>query len=152
MPRRRPAPLGAVAVRHTGIVVTDLSRALRFYRDLLGFAPWREAVESGPFIDAVVGLKGAKLHWAKLKAPDGAVVELLQYLSHPQKAPNKVRPQDIGASHIALTVPDVDALCKALRRKGYKVNSAPAVSPDGKAKVAYAHDGDGTIVEVVQEL
>jgi catechol 2,3-dioxygenase-like lactoylglutathione lyase family enzyme len=140
------------ALRHAGIVVTDLKRSLRFYRGLLGLQVWKEALEEGPFIGAVVGLRGAKVRWVKLKAPGGGLVELLQYLSHPRRAPKTVRSNDVGASHIALTVRDVDALCRALRRRGYRVNASPATSPDGKARVAYAHDPDGAIVELVTEL
>ena len=139
-------------MRHAGIVVTDLARSLRFYRDILGFAPWREAVEAGPFIDAVVGIKGAKLPWAKLKAPGGGAIELLQSRSHPRSARKPVRSNDIGASHVAVTVRDATALCRKLRRLGYAVNDLPKLSPDGKAKVAYVHDPDGTIVEIVQEV
>lgn len=149
MPRSRGQTLN---LRHSGIVVADLTRSLRFYRDLLGFKPWREAVESGPLIDAVVGIKGAKLRWVKLKGPDGkGLIELLQYLSHPRK-PRRFKSNDIGPSHIAVTVRDVDALCREFRRRGLKVNADPVVSPDGGAKVAYAHDPDGAIVEIVEEL
>ncbi|MCX5796522.1 MAG: VOC family protein [Elusimicrobia bacterium] len=140
------------ALRHTGIVVTDLRRSLRFYRGLLGLRVWREETEAGPYLDSVVGLRGARVRWAKLKAPAGGMIELLQYLSHPRPARRQVRSQDVGASHIALTVRDADGLCRRLRRRGLKVNSAPAVSPDGRVKVAYAHDPDGTIVELVEEL
>ena len=152
MSRRRRQGLGVSALRHTGIVVTDLARSLKFYRDLLGLKPWREMIESGPYIDAVVGLKGARVKWAKLKVPGGGLVELLQYLSHPRPAPKRRRSNDVGASHDAFTVPDVKALCAEIRRRGLKVNAEPGLSPDGGAMVAYAHDPDGTIVELVQVM
>lgn len=140
------------ALRHAGIVVTDLRRSLRFYRDLLGFRAWREALEAGPYIDAVVGLRGARVRWAKLRAPGGGRLELLQYLSHPRRAPRRVRANDIGASHVAVTVRDVAALCRTLRRRGLRVHGGPATAPDGKVKVAYVLDPDGAIVELVEEL
>jgi len=151
MPRPRRS-LKVTALRHTGIVVTDLARSLKFYRDLLGLKPWRAMIESGPYIDGVVGLKGAKIKWEKLEVPGGGVVELLQYLSHPRRAPKTRRADEIGASHVAFTVPDVTALWREIKRRGLKVHAAPGLSPDGGAKVAYVHDPDGTIVELVQVM
>ena len=72
------------AVRHTGIVVRDLEKSVEFYC-ALGFVEDDRATEEGEFIDAVVGLKNTKLEWVKLKAPDGYLLELLQYHSHPER-------------------------------------------------------------------
>src|SRR5258707_15254429 len=104
-----------VNTRHTGIVVTDLEAALRFYRDLLGLAVWREQVEQGQYIDRVTGLDAVRLKWVKLRAPDGSLVELLQYLSHPAPARTPGRSNDVGCSHIAFTVPDLEAAHPQLR-------------------------------------
>ncbi|MEK7382410.1 MAG: VOC family protein [Elusimicrobiota bacterium] len=150
MSRNRRQALGVTALRHTGIVVTDLARSLGFYRDLLGLKPWRTMTESGPYIDTVVGLRGARIKWVKLKAPGGGLVELLQYLSHPRSAPKQRRSNDVGASHVAFTVPNVSALCMEITRCGLRVNNLPILSPDGRTKVAYAHDPDGTIIELVE--
>lgn len=152
MPDARGKIMRLPGLRHAGIVVTDMHEALRFYSGILGFQIWRQAVETGPYIDTVVGLSRVRLHWVKLKAPGGGLLELLQYLSHPRSAPRRTRACDIGASHIAVTVSDAAALVRTVRRKGLRVIADPAVSPDGKAKVAYIHDPDGTIVEVVEEI
>ena len=69
------------SIRHAGIVVRDLERAADFYRSL-GFVDNNSATEEGDFIDQVTGLKGTKLEWIKLKAPDGNLIELLKYHSH----------------------------------------------------------------------
>jgi catechol 2,3-dioxygenase-like lactoylglutathione lyase family enzyme len=98
--------------RHTGLVVSDLILSLGFYRDLLGFNVCNQAVEEGEYIEKVVGIEGAKLKWAKLKAPDGSLIELIQYLSHPeQNRPVVNNPSNRpGSSHIAFTVDDIDGL------------------------------------------
>src|SRR5712691_6907267 len=67
-------------IRHTGIVVSDIETSLPFYRDLLGLQSWWDEIEEGPFVDAVTGVPGARIHTVKLKAPDGVSIELLQYL------------------------------------------------------------------------
>ena len=87
------------AVRHTGVVVRDLEKSTEFYC-ALGFVEDNQAIEEGDFIDTVVGLQNVKLEWVKLKAPDGYLLELLQYHSHPeQKEIAKQRSNQLGCSH-----------------------------------------------------
>ena len=45
--------------RHTGLVVRDIERSIRFY-GALGLKVWRRETETGPFIDAVVGIPGVQ--------------------------------------------------------------------------------------------
>ena len=87
-----------------------------------------------------------------LKAPDDNRVELFQFYSHPRGTPEKVEMADIGCSHIAFSVDDIDKTHEELRKQGIRFNCIPQVSPDGYAKVAYCHDPDGTIIELVQIL
>jgi len=48
--------------RHTGIVVRDLDRAIRFYEGL-GLRLWRREMETGPFIEQGRAAKAkASLH------------------------------------------------------------------------------------------
>ena len=51
-------------IRHTGIVVRDLENAVHFY-EKLGFALWKREVESGPFLEEVVGIPAARIETAK---------------------------------------------------------------------------------------
>ena len=143
-----------VAPRHTGLVVRDLARSIPFYRDLLGLELVGRAREEGDYIARLVGLPGAVLEWAKLKGAGGHIVELLQYLSEPLAAPEEEigRANRPGCSHLAFTVADIDGLFRSLTAAGYRCNHAPLVSPDGKVKVMYAHDPDGIILELVEEL
>ena len=139
--------------RHTGIVVRDLNKSLRFYIDLLGLSIWKRITEEGDFIDKVVALPGAKIEWVKLKAPDNSLVELIEYHSHP--ATKKIENSDsntLGCSHIAFTVENLERLYGQLCEHGVHCNSCPQLSPDGKVKVLYCHDPDGVIVELVEEL
>ena len=142
-----------LGTRHTGLVVRDLDHSLAFYRDVLGLEVLRRMTEHGDYIDRVVGINNVQLEWAKLKAPDGSIVELLEYQSHPAKAPlENAASNRLGCSHIAFTVADVDEMCRKLQGQGFHCNSAPQTSPDGLAKVMYCHDPDGIILELVQEL
>lgn len=143
-----------LAARHTGLVVRNLDKSLAFYRDILGLELAARAIEQGGYIENLVGIPGAVVEWAKLKVPGGHLVELLQYLSHPVTAPAEElgRANRPGCSHLAFTVADLDVLFESLLSAGYKCNHAPQLSPDGKVKVLYAHDPDGIILELVQEM
>ncbi|MBT5953187.1 VOC family protein [bacterium] len=137
--------------RHTGIVVTDMIRSLQFYRDLLGFKIQIDRVESGEYISLLLALPKGRVHIVKLSSPDGVLIELLQFLSHPEESSFPgVTP--IGCSHIALSVSNIDEIYEEYREKGVTFLSVPVVSPDNFAKVVYCRDPDGSFVELVQEL
>jgi predicted enzyme related to lactoylglutathione lyase len=141
-----------VNVRHTGIVVTDLPRAVSFYSEL-GFIEFSRDIESGEFIEQVTGMKDARLEWVKLKAKDGYLLELLQYHSHPGSSSLDVAlANQLGCSHLAYTVEDIDAACQQILRAGGSLVNPPAISANGKVKVAYCHDPEGVLMEIVQEL
>ena len=139
-------------IRHTGIVVTDMEKALAFYRDLLGLKVAKDFKEEGDYIDSISGLSGVRVRMVKLTADDSSMVELLQYLSHPRQAGDNPQICDIGCSHIAFTVDDIDKEYRRLSKNGVRFNCPPCISPDGYAKVTFCHDPDGTSIELVEVL
>ena len=139
------------AIRHTGIVVNDLDKALCFYRDILGLKIKREMIEFGEYIDNLSGLKGLRVKTIKMAADDGNLIELLCYESNRRK-PLTRDICDRGYSHISFTVEDLDREYMRLKEKGVKFNCAPQVSPDGYAKVTFCEDPDGNLIELVETL
>ena len=131
------------AIRHTGIVVSDMAKSLRFCRDLPGMSVWAEFEDDTP---------GAHVRMVKLDAPGGGSIELLQYLSHPQAVPEAPRACDVGCNHVALQVDDIDAMYETLRAEGIRFHALPMVSSDGGAKVTYCRDPEGVLVELVELL
>ena len=140
------------AIRHTGLVVADLQRALHFWCDVLGFKVVRQMEESGPHIDAMMGLHDVRVTTAKLAAPDGNLIELLQFHSHPDRPQWDGTPHSTGFTHIALTVDDLDQLVSKLTQEGVSFPAPPQRSPDGKVKVIYAQGPEGVLLELVEEL
>jgi len=139
-------------VRHTGVVVRNLEKSVEFYR-VLGFVEDNRDTEEGNFIDAVVGLKNAKVEWVKLKAPDGYLLELLQYHSHPeQKEIAKQKSNQLGCSHLAFGVDNIDSVCEKIEEIGGSIVNPPALTSDKKVKVAYCHDNEGNLMEIVEVL
>ena len=140
------------SIIHAGIVVRDLERAADFYRSL-GFVDSNSATEEGDFIDQVTGLKGTKLEWIKLKAPDGNLIELLKYHSHSEDEEiSKQKSYKLGSSHIAFTVDNINEMCKLIENAGGSIVNPPALSNDKKVKVSYCHDVEGVLMEIVEVL
>lgn len=139
-------------IRHTGLVVRDLGRSIAFY-EALGLTIWKRETETGAYIDTVVGISAVKLEWAKLRAPDGSLVELIQYHSHPDIQPVEAAPSNrLGCSHIAFTVENLPETCERIVQLGGSRMNDPAIPPNGKVCVAYCHDLDGILMELVEEL
>ena len=138
--------------RHTGLVVRDLERSVSFYQ-ALGLKVWKREIETGSFIETVVGIPNVKLEWAKLRAPDGSLLELLQYHSHPLSQPVvPAASNHLGCSHIAFTVDDLSAISALIGHLGGSMVNPPVAAPDGRVRVAYCHDPDGILMELVEEL
>jgi len=139
-------------VRHAGIVTNNLEKMAEFYRSL-GFIDENRAIETGLFIDQVVQLDNVEVEWIKLRSPDGFLLELLQYHSHPQQYYGaQAKSNDLGCSHMAFTVDDISSVCQHIKKSGGTVNREPAISPDVNVKVAYCHDPEGVLIEIVEEL
>ena len=141
-------------IRHLGITISDLEQSLWFYRDLLGFEVHKIAEERGTCLDNFSALRDVDVTTVKMYDNNKNMLELLCYRSHPEKPHNNRvrRITEIGCSHFALTVSDLDSLYGALTEKGILFNYPVQVSPDGKVKVAFCRDPDGTLIEMVEEL
>ncbi len=138
------------AIRHAGLVVADLEQSLKFWCDAMGFVVSRQMEESGPHIDAMMGLKDVRVTTAKLAAPDGNLLELLCFHSHPDKPRWEGKPHSTGLTHIAMTVRDLDETLRRIKRFGASIPAEPQLSPDGQVKVIYATGPDGVLLELVE--
>ena len=138
------------AIRHVGLVVADLEKSLKFWCETMGFVVSRQMEESGPHIDAMMGLKDVRVTTAKLAAPDGNLLELLYFHSHPDKQQWEGKPYSTGFTHIALTVQNLDEICRRLQQVGVTFPAKPQRSPDGVAKVIYATGPEGVLLELVE--
>jgi len=144
------------SIRHAAFVVKDLSQSLKFYSGLLGLEIYRRSIEEGDFIDQLTGIKNVKVEWVKLIIPNGGLIELLQYHSHPDlDEPTLLKRESsnrLGASHVALTINNMSLVYDQLVAEGYKCKSEPLLAPGGKAKILYCHDPDGAILELIEDL
>ena len=141
-----------VAIRHTGLVVYDLERALEFWCGVLGFEVVTRMNEEGPFLDAMMGLDGVKVTTVKLNAPDGGMLELLNFQSHPDNKAWRGEPFSTGLTHIALTVENIDHVIQEMKEFGCEISNSCQLSPDGKVKVIYAEGPENLLIELVEQL
>ena len=138
-------------VRHVGIVVSDMEKSLKFYRDLLGLKIKSLVNEEGEFLDNMLAHKNVKNKVAKLVTEQGnALVELIDSRSYGNKKDRDFF--TIGASHFAFTVDDLEKTYDYLVKNGVKFTAPPQQTPDGFAKVTFCEDHDGTPIELVQVI
>ena len=140
------------AMRHVGIVVQDMEKCLHFWRDIMGLKVVIDFWEEDKFIDTLQHLNNVKLHMIKLSAPDGSIVELLKDKHHPTSPSEANRICDRGIRHIAFTVIDVEKSWQILHDNGCEVLSKPINSPDEKAKLFFARDPEGNLLEIVGDV
>lgn len=138
------------AIRHIGLVVNDLEKSLKFWCEVMGFTQLRQIDETGPYIDSMLGLKDVHVTTVKLSAPDGNLLELLFFHSHPDKIRWEGRPYSTGLTHIALTVDNLQETCNRLEKIGVSFLSKPQRSPDGSVNVIYATGLEGLFLELVE--
>jgi catechol 2,3-dioxygenase-like lactoylglutathione lyase family enzyme len=132
--------------------VANLEGALSFWRDLLGFKVEKQMDESGPHIDAMMGLKDVRVTTVKMTAPEGGMIELLHFQSHPDGPEWLGKPYSTGFTHIAMTVVNLDLFFKKLSAAGAVFPAPPQYSPDGEVKVIYCKGPEGVLIELVERL
>ena len=143
-----------ISADHTGITVSNLERSLAFWRDVLGFELSHTAHQTGELAREIIGVEGAELKLAVLKAPGGHKIELLEYLAPPDRTKRTgLRPCDVGSVHVALTVNDLDAVLQCIAASGWKTAGKPQTlqsGPNAGKRVVYVRDPDGTTIEFME--
>ena len=137
--------------RHTGIIVNNMERSVKFYKDILGLEIIQDFIDSSDYINEITGLQNGSAHFIKLRMADGTVLELLEYPTHPT-TPLHINIINVGICHIALRVESTDTAYATLKEFGIPVLSKPVLSSEGIAKVFFCLDPDGVRVELVEML
>jgi len=139
-------------IRHTGIVVNNIDRSLEFYCNMLGFEIKKDNLESGEYLDLFLDLNDVKVRTVKMSLKNQDMIELLCFQDPHRKSGTAIGINNIGCTHVALTVENLQDTYEALAGGGVRFNNPPTLSQDGKAKVAFCQDPDGTFVELVEEM
>ncbi len=139
-------------IRHVGIVVYNLDKALEFWCNGLGFKTFKIMDEAGEYIDNLFNLKNVQLQTVKIKDDSNNIIELLKFESHLCDQKWGGTPYSNGLTHLALTVKDLDTTIQNLKGFDFKPLGAVQHSPDGKVKLIYAKGPEDILLELVEEL
>jgi catechol 2,3-dioxygenase-like lactoylglutathione lyase family enzyme len=141
-------------VFHTGITVSDLGRAIPFYRDVLGFELIIGPTEvfEGDDLSAALGVPGARVRLAIMKVGDN-FLELHQYLSPKSQVDRAMPPNTLGFMHVAFQVDNIEQRVTKLEAEGIRFLSQVNIVDEGPLagwKWIYFKDPDGITLELVE--
>jgi glyoxylase I family protein len=142
--------VSALAIRdfsHVTVRVSDMERALAFYRDGLGLRVIFDVRLDGAGLDAVTGASGARGRMVGLVVPGAGKVciELLGF-EHPKSGPPP-RGRFTGYSNVSLSVDDLGVAHAACTERG--LAPRPPVEVGG-VKMFFVVDPDGTPIELIE--
>ena len=136
---------------HTSFTVEDLDRAIRFFREVLGFELLSRAPRGQTLIRQMTALPDADVEIAFVRGPDHTI-ELVAYKAPADRRHSEARLCDFGSAHIALDVDDVPAAVAAAETHGFRRVGEIIVidgGPNRGRQVVYLKGPDGFIVEFI---
>jgi len=148
--QRRP-PV-AITMHHTGVVVSDLPKAAAYYSRMFGAVPEFELTD---VVDAGGrhGVPEARYSLVLMRLPGGRI-ELVEYHAPRDASKSPAGVRDVGSSHIALTIADLDETIRVLSGLGMKFLGEPMRVTEGPSTgmaIAYGLDPDGNRIEFIQQ-
>ncbi|GIX32043.1 MAG: VOC family protein [Porticoccaceae bacterium] len=136
------------ALHHVALSVADLERAVHFWCELVGLAPFTAVLDLGdPAIARVMGLDRVA---GRMQVVGSAALALeLFEFHHPPRGPAPANRSlaDPGLSHFGIAVDDLDALCARLAAAG--VPLLGPVTRIGGHRAVYARDPEGNSFELL---
>jgi len=126
---------------HVGVAVRTLDEAIHVYTDVLGFK-----------LEGVQVLTEQKVKVAFISAGGDTRIELLEPLSSDSPVAKFLESRGEGIHHLAVTVDNIEAILKELKRKGVVlVDDTPRTGAEG-ARIAFIHPKSmrGVLLELVE--
>ena len=141
------AVLADVSFCHLVVGVTDMNRALAFYRDLLGMEVVFETLISGEPFDAVLDAKRKQEGRVVGGLLGGLMVELLSLGAKPGSE-KPARRGITGIQNVSLSVTDLNDTHRRISDAGYPPDQEPFEI--GGVRMFFVKDPDGTPVEFIE--
>ena len=143
-------------IESVGFTVSDMDRAIDFYRNVLTFEVESDTEIHGREYELLTGVFGARSRIVRLRLGD-EVIELTEFLTpRGPPIPQDSRSNDIWFQHVAIIVSDMDAAYARLRaNKVEHASSGPQTLPDyikpaAGIRAFYFKDPDGHVLEVLE--
>lgn len=144
---------------HFGLTVSDLNRSVDWYCNVIGLREVHRQVGDNDYTRTLVGVEGAALRVAQLALPDVSTLwpsshclELIEY-TRAQGRHVKPQPNDVGATHIAFVVSDIEEVVERVVASKVELRNPPVQVTEGVnrgSRACYLHDPDGHTVELMQ--
>lgn len=135
---------------HIGVSVSDMDRAIRFFREGLGAQVTEPHLYDDPRIGAVVGIPGVRNIICQAILGNKRF-ELLQYVEPEGRQAPDHRPCDPGHMHIALKVEGIDGVVERLRSHGFEPAGPVQHGVGGSGLAAcYCYGFDGLVLELIE--
>lgn len=131
---------------HLVVGVTDMNRALDFYRGLLGMDVVFDQLISGEPFDAVLHSSRPQEGRVVGGLVGGVMLELVSLGT--SSPPGTGKRGIVGNQNIALSVSDLDATYRAVIEAGFQPVQEPF--PIDRVRMFFVNDPDGTAVEFVE--
>jgi catechol 2,3-dioxygenase-like lactoylglutathione lyase family enzyme len=137
------------------MTVSDLDRALSFWRDALGMETVVDQESRGGYFEAIVGEHDVVVRTHHLAfGGQGARVELFEFVSPPGGS-HRSRPADVGFAHVCVAIDDgLDELvARLLQAGGTTATPEPVVIDRGAnagGRALYVRDPDGHVLELFE--
>ena len=146
--------IGGVA--HIAVGVTDIDRALVFYRDVIGLYPIADKLEEGPGLLDERRQRRRAVYLATTRDASEAILVLDQDLVGPsESAPSMLF--GLGIHHFSLWVDELEPVIERASASGFDV-IRPATGPDAdywmppevEIRSVFLRDTDGNFVQLDQ--
>ena len=136
---------------HTGIVVRDLDRMVRFYTQQIGLKILLELDSVAPPDGDHTAVPGARRKLVFVGYDNDHRIELIQYIE-PESTDAHADRHQLGSMHVCFDVTDLRATCEALSTRGVRFLTEPKFRDiDGRTLgVVYAQDPEGNWLEFVE--
>lgn len=131
---------------HYAITVSDLDRAVEFYRDTLGLDVLSRFSVEGEAFATGVGVDDASADFVHMDAGD-ARLELVSYEPEGDRRPEP-RLNEPGATHLGLEVDDLAAVAEELP-DGVETLSGPQTTESGTT-IMFVVDPEGNLIELLE--
>ncbi len=131
---------------HIGLCVADRERSRRFYEGLLGFTFWWDLELPDEGTAALLQLGGPIGVRATYLVRDGLVLELLDYSKRDVKAGPRRVMDEVGLTHMSLSVSDLAGVLAQVESFGGSV-----VEKATTAQFAMIRDPDGQLIELLPD-
>lgn len=130
---------------HTGQVVSDPQRSMRFYIEVLGFTYWYKMSPDDESVAKLCDLPIPSTTTAYYLRLDGFVLELMHYAAPGVTAPYRPRTMcDPGLTHLSISVDDIRATAEKAVEYGGSI-----IEESDLGFALMIRDPDGQLIELL---